>query len=95
MPRKQNKIKSPNQTSITDFSHIPKANIVNINGELTPVKVRNLFLTELRNDIRLIVQNEIKKHLKIETSKSDQSVTLGAETFACRNFREIKKSRNF
>ena len=31
-------------------------------------------LTELGNDIKVIVQNEIKEHLKNETPKSDQSV---------------------
>ena len=67
--------RTPNQTSITDFSHIPKVNIENIPGELTLAKFRNLILTELGNDIKVIVQNEIKEHLKNETPKSDQSVT--------------------
>ena len=67
--------RTPNQASITDFSHIPKVNIGKIIGELTPVKFRNLILTELGNDIKVIVQNEIKEHLKNETPKSDQSVT--------------------
>ena len=43
--------RTPNQTSITDFSHIPKVNIGNIIGELTPEKCRNLIRTELGNDI--------------------------------------------
>ena len=63
------------KTFITDFSHIPKVNMGNIIGELTPAKFRSLILTERRNDIKVIVQNEIKEHLKNETSKSDQSVT--------------------
>ena len=66
--------RTPNQTSITDFSHIPKVNVENIPGELTLAKFRNLILTELGNDIKVIVQNEIKEHLKNETPKSDQSV---------------------
>ena len=52
--------RTPNQTSITDFSHIPKVNIVNIIGKLTSTKFRNLILTELGNDKKFIVQNEIK-----------------------------------
>ena len=67
--------RTPNRTSITDFSHIRKINIENIPGELTLVKFRNLILTELGKDIKVIVQNEIKEHLKNETPKSDQSVT--------------------
>ena len=35
----------------------------------------NLVLTELGNDIKVIVQNKIKEHLKNETPKSNQSVT--------------------
>ena len=35
----------------------------------------NLILTELGNDIKVIVQNKIKEHLKNETPKSNQSVT--------------------
>ena len=66
--------RTPNQTSITDFSHIPKVNVENISGEVTLAKFRNLILTELGNDIKLIVQNEIKEHLKNKTQKSDQSV---------------------
>ena len=58
--------RTPNQTSITDFSHIPKVNIENIPGELTLAKFRNLILTELGNDIKVMVQNEIKEHLKNE-----------------------------
>ena len=67
--------RTPNQTSITDFSHIPKVNIGNIIGEVTPAKFRNSIPTELGNDIKVIVQNEIKEHLENETPKSDQSVT--------------------
>ena len=67
--------RTPNQTSITDSSHITKVNIENIPGELTPAKFRNLILTEQGNDINVIVQNEIKEHLKNETPKSDQEVT--------------------
>ena len=63
--------RTPNQTSITDFSHIPKINIENIPGELKLAKFRNLILTELGNDINVIVQHEIKEHLKNETPKSD------------------------
>ena len=58
------------QVSITDFSHVPKVNI-----ELTPAKFRNLILTELGNDLKVIVQKKIKEHLKNETQKSNQSVT--------------------
>ena len=63
--------RTPNQTSITDFSHIRKVNIENIPGELTLAKFRNLILTELGNDIKVIVEKEIKEHLKNETQKSD------------------------
>ena len=38
--------RAPNQTSITDFSHIPKVNIENTPGELTLAKFRNLILTK-------------------------------------------------
>ena len=51
--------RTPNQTSITDFSHISKVHIGNVIGELTPAKFRNLILTELGNDIKVIIQNEI------------------------------------
>ena len=67
--------RTPNQTFITDFSHISKVNIENIPGELTLATFRNLILAERGNDIKVIVQNEMKEHLKIETPKSDQSVT--------------------
>ena len=67
--------RTPNQTSITNFSHIPKVNIENILGELTLAKFRNLILVELGNDRKVIVEKEIKEHLKNETAKSDQSVT--------------------
>ena len=36
--------RTPNQTSITDFSHIAKVNIENIPGEPIPAKFRNLSL---------------------------------------------------
>ena len=49
-----------NQTSITDFSHIPK---VNIPDEPIQAKFRNL-ITERGNEIKVIDQNEIKEHLK-------------------------------
>ena len=39
------------------------------------MKFRNLIPVELGNDIKAIVQNEIKKHLKSETLNSGQSVT--------------------
>ena len=51
--------RTSNQTCITDFSHISKVHIGNITGKLTPAKFRNLILTELGNDIKVIVQNEI------------------------------------
>ena len=52
------------QTSMTDFSHNPEVKIGNMFGELTPEKFTNLILTTLGNDIKVIVQNEIKEHLK-------------------------------
>ena len=64
-----------NETSITDFSHIPKVNIDNFAGEPISAKFRNLILTGLGNDMKVITQNEIKEHLRNETPKSDQSVT--------------------
>ena len=67
--------RTPNQTSISDFSHIPKVNIENIPGELALVKCRNVILAELGNDIKVTVQKEIKEQLKNETLKSDQLVT--------------------
>ena len=82
--------RTPNQTSITDFSHIPKINIEKIPGELTPAKFRNLILTELGIDIKVIGQNEIKKHLKNETPKSDQSVT----NFYLKKVNTLKKELN-
>ena len=60
---------------MTDFSHTPELNIGNIFRELTRAKFKNLILTELRSDIKVIVQNEINENLKNETPKSDQSVT--------------------
>ena len=60
---------------MTDFSHNLEVNIGNISSELTPTKFRNLILTELGNDKKVIGQNEIKEHVKNETPKTDQSVT--------------------
>ena len=37
-----------------------------------PAKFRNLILTELGNDIKVIVQNEVKERLKNETPKLNQ-----------------------
>ena len=67
--------RTPNQTSTNDFSHIPKVNIGNIPGELTLSKFRNLILTELGNDVKVIVQNDTREPLENETPKSNQSVT--------------------
>ena len=58
--------RTPNQTSITDFSHILKVNIGNIPGEPTTAKFRILIHTELQNNIKFIIQNEIKEHLKMK-----------------------------
>ena len=82
--------RTPNQTSITDFSHIPKVNIENIPGELTLTQFRNLILTELGNDIKVIVQNEIKEHLKNKTPKSDQSFT----NFYLKEINSLKEELN-
>ena len=60
--------RTPNQTFITDFSHIPKENIENIPGELTPVKFTNLIFTELRND-----QNETKSKTKSSSKSSSKT----------------------
>ena len=65
--------RTPKQTSMIDLSHYPEVNIENNSGELIPVKFRNLIFTELENDV--IVQNQIKEHLKNETPKLDQTVT--------------------
>ena len=59
--------RTPSQTSIIDFSHIPKVNIENIPGELTLAQFRNLILTELGNDIKIIVRNEIRTPQKWNT----------------------------
>ena len=82
--------RTPNQTSIIDFSHIPKVNIENIPGELTLTQFRNLILTELGNDIKVIVQNEIKEHLKNETPMSDQSFT----NFYLKEINSLKEELN-
>ena len=79
-----------NQTSITDFSYIPKTNIENIPGELTLEKFRSLILTELGNDIKVIVQDEIKEHPKNETQKSDQSLT----NFCLKEINSLKEELN-
>ena len=79
-----------NQTSITDFSYIPKTNIENIPGELTLAKFRSLILTELGNDIKVIVQDEIKEHPKNETQKSDQSLT----NFCLKEINSLKEELN-
>ena len=42
--------RTPNQTSITDLSHISRVNIEYISSEQIPAKFRNLILTELGND---------------------------------------------
>ena len=47
-------------------------------------------LTELGNDIKVIVQNEIKEHLKNETPKSDQSVT----NFYLKEINSLKEELN-
>ena len=67
--------RTSDQISITNFSHIPKENIENIPGELTPATFRNLIFTELGNDVKVIIQNEIKEHLKNETPNLDQAVS--------------------
>ena len=63
--------RTANQTSITDLSHISRVNIEYISSEPIPAKFRNLILTELGNDKKVIIQNEIKEHLKNETPKLD------------------------
>ena len=82
--------RTPNQTSTTDFSHIPKVSIENISSKLTLAKFKNLILTELGNDIKVIVQNEIKEHLKNETPMSDQSFT----NFYLKEINSLKEELN-
>ena len=53
--------RTPNQIPITDFSHTQKVNIGNVIAELTLAKFKNLILTELGNDMKVIIQNEIKR----------------------------------
>ena len=60
---------------MTNFSLNPEVNFGNILGELTPVKFMKLILTELGNDVKVIVQGEIKDHLENETPKPNQIVT--------------------
>ena len=58
------------------------------------MKFRNLIPVELGNDIKAIVQNEIKKHLKSETLNSGQSVT-DAYLKEINNFKEELNKKNF
>ena len=62
------------RTSVTDISNNPQVNIGNIFDELTTAKFRKLIFTEPGNNIKDIVQNEIKEQLKNETIKVDKSV---------------------
>lgn len=48
---------------MTDFSQNLEISIGYNFGELTPAKSRKLILTELKNNVNVIVQNEIEKHL--------------------------------
>ena len=57
------------------------------------MKFRNLIPVELGNDIKAIVQNEIKKHLKSETLNSGQSVT-DAYLKEINNFKEELNKKN-
>ena len=57
------------------------------------MKFRNLIPVELGNDIKAIVQNEIKKHLKNETLNSGQSVT-DAYLKEINNFKEELNKKN-
>ena len=57
------------------------------------MKSRNLIPVELGNDIKAIVQNEIKKHLKSETLNSGQSVT-DAYLKEINNFKEELNKKN-
>ena len=68
--------RTPNQTSVTDFSHILKVNIENIPGELTLAKFRYLILVELGNNTKVIVQKEMKEHLKNETPRRINQVLI-------------------
>lgn len=60
---------------MADFSHTPEVNIRNIIAELTPEKFRNLILTELGKDTKIVVQNKTKEHLKNYKPNSDLSVS--------------------
>ena len=75
--------RTPNQTSITDFSHIPKVNIENIPGELTLATFRNLILIELKdymkqelNKEEVLIKDlvETTKNLKITSLKQQQPI---------------------
>ena len=57
------------------------------------MEFRNLIPVELGNDIKAIVQNEIKKHLKSETLNSGQSVT-DAYLKEINNFKEELNKKN-
>ena len=57
------------------------------------MKFRNLIPVELGNDIKAIVQNEIKKYLKSETLNSGQSVT-DAYLKEINNFKEELNKKN-
>ena len=57
------------------------------------MKFRNLIPVELGNDIKAIVQNEIKKHLKSETLNSGQSVT-DSYLKEINNFKEELNKKN-
>ena len=75
--------RTPNQTSITDFSHIPKVNIENIPGELTLATFRNLILIELKdymkeelNKEEVLIKGLVEtiKNLKITSFKQQQPI---------------------
>ena len=57
------------------------------------MKFRNLIPVELGNDIKAIVQNEIKKHLKSETLNPGQSVT-DSYLKEINNFKEELNKKN-
>ena len=75
--------RTPNQTSITDFSHIPKVNIENIPGELTLATFRNLILIELKdymkeelNKEEILIKRLVEtiKNLKITSFKQQEPI---------------------
>ena len=57
------------------------------------MKFRNLIPVELWNDIKAIVQSEIKKHLKSETLNPGQSVT-DSYLKEINNFKEELNKKN-